>query len=279
VTAAARSGELSAAALGRSAVWRYRKATAGLRVLPDFVIIGAQRSGTTSLYDYLLRHPQVIPAHKKEVHFYDLHHARGVEWYRANFPLRWQMRDGRITGEATPNYLVYPQAAERLHAVTPNAKLIALLRNPVDRAHSAWRLRSMEGSETASFEEALAREMEQADTDVSDMRDPRKVGRFLRFLYLAKSRYPEQLERWWSLFARDQMLIVQSEELFTHPDKALGAIADFLAIERWQPDSFRTVNEAKPAPIDAALRARLVEYFAPHNARLEAMVGRSFDWT
>lgn len=279
MTAATRTTDVSVAALKRSAVWRFRRVTAGLRVLPDFVVIGAQRSGTTSLYDYFLRHPQVIPAYKKEVHFYDLHHGRGVDWYRANFPFRWQMGNGKITGEATPNYLVYPQAAERLHAVTPHAKLIVLLRNPVDRAHSAWRLRSMEGSETGTFEEALAREMDQAHTDVSDIEDPRTVGRFLRFLYLAKSRYPEQLERWWALFPRGQILIVKSEELFTDPDKALGAIAEFLGIARWQPASFRTVNEAKPAPIDPALRARLVEYFAPHNARLEAMVGREFDWT
>jgi len=279
VTTATRSNRAGAAAVKRSAVWRFRLATAPWRALPDFVVIGAQRSGTTSLYDYFLRHPQVIPAYKKEIHFHDLHHARGVKWYRANFPLRRQVTGGRITGEATPNYFVHPQAPERLHATTPNARLILLLRNPVDRAHSAWRLRTMEGSETGSFEDALERELARAHTSVADIEDPRTVGRHLRFLYLEKSRYPEQLERWWTLFPRDQMLIVKAEELFSEPAAALGAIAGFLGVEPWQPVVFRTVNEARPAPIDPSLRTRLVEYFAPHNARLEEMVGRSFDWT
>lgn len=135
---------LFARSLRRTIRWRYRRATSSLRALPDFVVIGAQRSGTTSLFDYFLNHPQVRPALKKELHFYDLHHERGVGWYRASFPRRRQLSNGRITGEATPNYLVHPLAPERLHAVTPNAKLIALLRNPTDRAHSAWRLRTME---------------------------------------------------------------------------------------------------------------------------------------
>lgn len=269
---------LFARSLRRTIRWRYRRATSSLRALPDFVVIGAQRSGTTSLFDYFLNHPQVRPALKKELHFYDLHHERGVGWYRASFPRRRQLSNGRITGEATPNYLVHPLAPERLHAVTPNAKLIALLRNPTDRAHSAWGLRTMEGAETLSFEEALERELARSDVDVAEMEDPKEVGQHLRFLYLSKSLYAEQLERWYALFPREQLLIIKSEDLFEHPDAPLREIATFLGIAPWQPGTFRTVNKAEPAPIDPDLRRRLVEYFAPHNEKLEALVGRTFDW-
>jgi len=269
---------LFARSVRRTIRWRYRRATSGLRALPDFVVIGAQRSGTTSLFDYFRDHPQVRPALKKELHFYDLHYERGVAWYRANFPRMRQLGGGRITGEATPNYLVYPSTPERLHGVTPNAKLIVLLRNPADRAHSAWRLRTMEGAETLSFAEALERELAQEHIDVAEIADPKKVGQHLRFLYLSKSRYAEQLERWLKLFPREQLLVIKSEDLFENPDGALGEMAEFLGIDPWQPGAFRAVNKAEPAPIDPELRMRLVEYFAPHNEKLEALIGRTFDW-
>ncbi|HEX9782521.1 MAG TPA: hypothetical protein VGA56_07280, partial [Opitutaceae bacterium] len=104
--------------------------------MPDFIILGAQKAGTTSLYAYLLEHPQVLPARKKEVHYFDLRYERGERWYRSHFPSQRAMQArGRslgnrvITGEATPYYLFYPRAPERVASVVPNAKFIVLLRD------------------------------------------------------------------------------------------------------------------------------------------------------
>ena len=104
----------------------WRLATAPVRTLPDFLIIGAQKSGTTFLYQLLVQHPHVKPAFVKEVHYFDLEYRKGVNWYRSHFPL--QMRNSReyITGEASPYYLFHPHAPRRASAVVPDAKLVVL---------------------------------------------------------------------------------------------------------------------------------------------------------
>ncbi len=124
---------------------------------PAFVIVGAQRGGTTSLYRYLAAHPGVLPASRKELHYFTNRHDRGPDWYRSQFP---PTPPGTITGESTPYYLFHPHAPRRLHAFAPDVKLIVLLRNPVDRAYSHYQLQVRRRHETLPFEEAIAREEE-----------------------------------------------------------------------------------------------------------------------
>ncbi len=116
--------------------WIYRRLTSGSRRLPDFIILGAQRAGTSSLYYYLSQHPQILPAVRKELHFFDDHYRRGLGWYRSQFPTRGAR--GTITGEATPYYLSHPHAPARIQRLLPQARLIVLLRNPVERAISHY---------------------------------------------------------------------------------------------------------------------------------------------
>jgi hypothetical protein len=249
------------------------------RVLPDFVVLGAQRGGTTSLFDYLSRHPQVLPAYRKEIHFHDLHYSRGIAWYRAHFPLASRMSNGKITGEATPNYLVHPEAPRRLQATTPQARLLVMLRDPIERAHSAWRLRTSEGRETLSFEDAITREQRQPTLVIGEYHEDRRaVGDAIRFLYLAKSRYAEQLERWLEFFPIEQFAVLTSEDLFSHPATVLSELSGFLGIDLWDPDSFPALNQVPPASIDPGLRQELTDYFRPHNRRLEVLLKRKFDW-
>ena len=270
---------LDPARLRRSVDWRLRLLSSPWRVLPDFVVLGAQRSGTTSLFDYLCHHPQVVPPYRKEIHFHDLHHSRGMGWYRAHFPLAVRMGAGVVTGEATPNYLVHPEAPGRLHAATPGARLLVMLRDPIERAHSAWRLRSSEGRETLTFADAVAREQRQPALLIGEYHENRKaVGDAIRFLYLAKSRYAEQLERWLELFPLEQFAVVTSEGLFEDPDAVLAELSRFLGIAVWNPASFPALNQTTPALIDPGLRQDLADYFAPHNRRLEALLGRDFGW-
>ena len=101
---------------------------------PDFVIIGAQKSGTTSLYHYIVQHPEIEPASKKEIKFFDIHYSEGEKWYLSHFPPKYPWADNRITGEGSPEYMYLPWAAERLIEFLPETKLVAILRNPVERA-------------------------------------------------------------------------------------------------------------------------------------------------
>src|SRR5215213_1565056 len=131
--------------------------TAHLRQLPNFIIIGAQRGGTTSLYRYLTEHPSIGAAYRKEVHFFDRHFDKGMAWYLAHFPARGEFP---IVGEASPFYLFHPAVPGRIHAAVPQARFIALLRNPIDRAYSQYHMKSRHDLETLSFEDALAQEGE-----------------------------------------------------------------------------------------------------------------------
>ena len=124
---------------GRVFWWLFHRITAPFRALPDFLIVGAQKGGTSSLYAYLAQHPSVLPSFRKEVKFFDCNYFCGHTWYRAHFPLRYKLsRGNRITGEGTPNYLFHPTALQRLALTLIDVKIIILLRNPADRAYSHY---------------------------------------------------------------------------------------------------------------------------------------------
>ena len=122
------------------------------RSLPDFIILGAARCGTTTMYDLITSHPTIKPALRKEIGYFSTHYDFGTPWYKSNFPLS---RDNVITGEATPRYLPDPKVPPRMAKLLPNTKLIILLRNPVDRAYSYYNMRRSQGYDKMSFEESL----------------------------------------------------------------------------------------------------------------------------
>ena len=141
----------------RNAVWTYGRATSFGRPLPDFLILGAQKAGTTALYSYLRKHPSIIGPSWKEVSYFDRHYARGPAWYRGNFPNKLRTR-GALVGEASPSYLFHPLGPRRVRELVPEARLVALLRDPVDRALSHYNHERALGREPLSFEDALAAE-------------------------------------------------------------------------------------------------------------------------
>lgn len=247
-----------------------RIATADLRQPPDFVIIGAQRGGTTSLYRYLTAHPEVGAALRKEVHFFDQNYDKGVDWYLAHFPLRGE---ATVVGEGSPYYLLHPEVPGRMRAVVPRAKLIALLRNPVDRAYSQYQLNVRRGLERLSFEDAVDQEPERLAAG-----DRRSMMTSRRASYVTRGRYAEQLERWLGVFPREQMLILKSEELYADPQRVLHQVLAYLDLPLWSPSRFRAGHKAEYSAMDAATRGRLGDYFAPYNRRLYALIDRDLGW-
>ncbi len=266
------------------------------RVLPDFVVIGAAKSGTTSLYASLIEHPFVKPcstangyfSHTKEVRFFDYNYERGRDWYRSHFPLEQERKTfandhGRpfLTGEASPSYLSYCNAPRRVHELLPNAKLIAVLRNPVDRAYSQFQLSRREGLEDLdSFEEAAGREVDRLRPELARMAvDPYYSSwRFGTWSYLARSRYAEQLERWLEFFPRDQLLLLKAENLFVEPDQMLAIVYDFLDLPGHVSERLPHLNRATYDGMPDHLRDQFIEYFRPYNERLYELVGIDFGW-
>ena len=188
---------------------RYYLGTARFRGLPDFIIIGAMKSGTSTLFDWLLQHPEIIGSHKKEVHFFDRHYREGERWYRAHFPYACNVRQGSVTGEASPFYLLGPPIAGRIHTLIPDVRLIAILRNPVDRAISHYFHSTRSGKESLPIMEALA--VEDARTASAWDRALQGDCRFDRqltwFSYQKRGLYLEQLQRYWQVFRKENIYI------------------------------------------------------------------------
>lgn len=279
-------------ALSRSR--RFRHATSRARILPSYIIIGAQRAGTTSLFDYLCRHPDVAAptastqevAWSKELHFFDDRFWRGLDWYRSFFPLslsRWiARRAGRdlVAGEATPSYLFHPAVPERVRATLPGIRLVALLRDPIERAYSHYQLMVRTGRETLSFEDALAAEDERlAGEEERILADPRYTShRYRHRAYAKRGLYADQLERWFAHFPREQLLVLSAEELLARPAEVYAEVLSFLELRPWELRHFVRRNRGSYAPIDPAFRARLEQRFAEPNARLARLLNRDLGW-
>jgi hypothetical protein len=260
----------------RGAYRGYGRATASLRPLPDFLILGAQKAGTTALYAYLRWHPQITGPSFKEVSFFDRHYARGERWYRAHMPVR---RSG-IVGEASPSYLFHPSAPERVARMLPEARLIALLRNPVDRAFSHYQHEVALGREELSFEDALAREDERMVGEVERMlRDPAYFSyAWWNYTYVARGRYAEQLERWFGSFASEQLLVLLTDELAADTGATYGSVLEFLGVDAHGLDSYPRIFEREYAGIGPATRSQLEDEFAEPNRRLAELLGRELPW-
>ncbi|WP_099025096.1 sulfotransferase domain-containing protein [Mycolicibacterium palauense] len=248
---------------------------------PNFVIIGAQKAGTTSLYSYLTRHPDIKPALRKEVHFFDLHYSRGLNWYLGHFPT--SRSQYYITGEATPYYLFHPDAPRRMHDLLPEAKIIVILRNPVARAYSHYNHALKLGLEDLSFADAVARELRLARSHSPPILDLTDPYLHQHNSYISRGLYSVQLERWLAYYPREQFLVLKSEHLFSDPATSVTQSIDFLGLrpEGRSAQGFTAMNaNAYSHEIPADTNERLLQLFEPYNERLSTLVDIDVsDWT
>jgi hypothetical protein len=264
----------------------YRYLSASHRCLPDFIIAGAQKSGTTSLWAYLCEHPDVVPPITKEMSFFDVNFHRGIDWYRAHFPLQSATRESgcgirQLTGESSAYYMFHPLAPERIAASLPGAKVIVLLRNPVSRAFSHYQLKLRRRQETLTFEQAIAAEPERlAGEHEKIVADPNYYSvAHDRYSYLARGVYIDQVRRWQQHLPPSRLLILESGEFFKNTADVFARVLDFLGLRRWQPDRYGNRFPGKYTDkMRDATRRQLVDYFAPHNERLYAHLGTRFNW-
>jgi hypothetical protein len=252
--------------------------------LPDFVVIGAQKCGTSFFYGLLTRHPSVERAAVKEVHYFDQQEnfAKGIEWYRRNFPTP-RREDGQrtITGEASPSYLISRHAPERMAEVVPDVRLIALLRNPVDRAYSHYHMAARNGNETRSFEEAVDEGwawLLDGGNETSEHAHPSDVDRSRSVSYLRRGIYVDQLQRWRQFFSDEQMLVLKSEDFFKRPQESMKLVQEFLDLPYREPELPPRKAKNRYEPMAPAARRRLEEFFEPHNRRLYEYLGVDFGW-
>ena len=267
----------------------FRKATASFRALPNYLILGAQKGGTTSVYEYLNRHAQVVPNQKREVHFFDLAYRLGLDEYRSYFPLNRQINmrsktlgKSVLTGESSPYYLFHPHCPRRIHDTIPEGKLIVVLRDPVDRAYSHFTHNRRKGRETRSFAEAVSEELKTLPAESRRMEgNPDAESEAHRhYSYVHRGFYAEQVRRYLDLFPREALHAVRSEDLFSRPRETMNEICAFLGIDP-MPETidFAAHNrQTYQEEAEPETRALLRELYAPHNADLEQLLQRPFNW-
>ncbi|MGH3320772.1 MAG: sulfotransferase family protein [Streptosporangiaceae bacterium] len=258
------------------------------RMLPAFLVVGAQRCGTTSLFKGLIAHPAVLaPALHKGVHYFDTGYANGPHWYQGHFPLR--ATAGRIrrrvgvtpvTGESSPYYMFHPLAPGRIARDLPGVRLVALVRDPVERAYSAHAHERARGFESEPFERALELEHTRLAGQAHRMAaDPSYESHsHQHHAYLARGRYIEQLEHLERAVSPERLLVIDSGDLFADPDAAYERLLAFLGLPWYGSAPFTRHNARPRAPMPRRLRARLRDHFEPYDERLAAWLGREPSW-
>ena len=267
-------------------IW-IRDLTAKKRILPSFIIIGAQRCGTTSLYDYLSHHPQIIPSPVKELFYFDDYYTRPIEWYKSFFPTKKEQekleRDlvaNVITGEASPSYFFHPYAAKRIKETLPQIKLILVLRDPIERAYSHYNHIKRLNREPLSFEEAIEKEQERIAPDIEKLAKDEfyKADQRRDYSYLTRGYYAKQLKEWFKHFPKEQLLIVQSEEFYRDTPRVYNEIVEYLGLNSYTLPTFEAKNALKYAKMAPETKEKLKAYFAPKNEELYELLGKRFDW-
>jgi hypothetical protein len=268
----------------------YTVPTSRIRPLPEFLIIGAQRCGTTSLYKYLAEHPRFVSAtlKTKGVHFFDMNYDKGMAWYRAHFPTSayralFRARNGAdlVTGEASPYYLFHPEVPHRLAQHLPSVKLIVMLRDPIERTYSQWQHELSRGFEHLDrFEDALDAEDGRLAGEVKRMGADPKYMSFAHqhHSYVARSCYADQVEVYRSLFPAAQIHFMKAEDFFSDPGVEYARVLEFLGLPAHDLGDYKKHNGYKRTAMDPATRERLVAHFADSNRRLVEMLGPRFSW-
>jgi len=258
-----------------------------IHVLPDFIIFAEGKCGTTSLYEAIVAHPNVHRALQKEIYFFDAEFQRGVSWYKRHFPFVWKKYlstkiQGKkfLTGEATQRYCAHPYAHERAYELIPKVKLIALLRNPIDKAFSAYHHQQRNGREKLSFEDGLKEEESRIGGEMEKMEKDENYysANFFRYSYLTRGIYINGLKKWMNKFPRTQFFFQESESFFKNPSYTLNQIYEFLNLPKFQAKQYPHYNTSKYSPMKPETRKLLIEYFKPYNEELYKLIGKSFDW-
>ncbi|RPF22767.1 sulfotransferase domain-containing protein [Myceligenerans xiligouense] len=278
---------------GRAAIRGYGMATSWLRGGPDFLLIGGKRAGSTSLYFALLDHPRIMPLfpsarwlpkdnHTKGVHYFDSHHDRGRAWYRSHFPAS-SARAGKLVGEGSPYYLFHPLAAERAARETPDARILLVVRDPVERAFSHYRERRREHAEPLeTFEEALAAESRrlagEEERIVADLGYRSYAHEQLS--YRAQGEYAPHLRRWLKYFPAEQVHVLVAEEFYADPQRACDGVAECLGLDPapLSAEARRPRNAAPSSKLLPATREELSRHYAPFNEDLAGLLNRELPW-
>ena len=262
----------------------YHYLTAGSRVLPSFFVIGGVRCGTTSLYHYLGQHNCIKPAAYDELGYFDDNYHLGLNWYRSLFTTKSIQKKvesnyGKfLTYDVTPFYIYNPLVVDRISKFSPEVKIIASLRNPIDRAYSNFNDRiQREGDTKTTFKEIVENEIEFIEKNIGNENDQFLVNTFYESL-LARGLYAKQLEYWFKKIPKENICIISSEDLQINTENVLSEIFEFLDIPKQKIQDTTRQNKIEYPKMDVSTRKILNDFFKPYNEKLFELLGKRFNW-
>jgi len=248
--------------------------------LPDFFILGGMKCGTTSLFNYLAQHPDILLPEEKELHYYDIHRYQGqtLDEYLERFPGK---KEQQITGEATPFYLTHPHCPEWIHGDFPEAKFIVMMRNPVDRFWSQFNQMKRYRHYAGTPEDAIALEKSDGESHWQKaLADPEYPVDDLKMCsLLRRGCYASQLDNWLKWFDRDRFLLLFTEDLLRDRGNVVNRALEFLgfnAVTDLRLDKLHHTQEY--SHMTDKLRSELEDFYAPHNQRLADFMQVTLPW-
>ncbi len=262
----------------------YAKLSSDFHSLPDFLIIGAAKSGTSSLYEYLNNHPSILPCVVKEPNYFTAYYNRGLAWYKSCFPFKAKRvfcpERKFLTGEATSRYYWYPFAAERVKQILPTCKIIILLRNPVERSYSHYKMQYKNGIVTQTFEQQILDEPKRLEGEWEKMLNDKNYfsSEFNSYGYLTKSLYINYIKKWFELFLKRQILVIKSEDFFSNPEKITNQTLEFLELSPLKLKKYEIMRKGLDDKLNSETRKQLIEYFKPYNQKLYDFLDHDFEW-
>ena len=247
---------------------------------PDFIILGTQKGGTTSLYNYLSNHSKICVGSRREIHFFDRNYEKGTYWYKNNFN---NENKALLTFECSPDYIHHPFVAERIKLLSPKLKLIVLLRNPVERAISNYKHNIYLGKyrPNTTIEEVIESEMKFINHEKEKMMKNKNYysRKFKYFSILDRGIYHKQLKIYFDNFDKKQIHILFSEKLFLNTRKELNKLFKFLNLNPEKVPCSTIYNKSK---IDMKIKEKTKEtienFFLEHNEKLYKMINTKFRW-
>jgi hypothetical protein len=255
--------------------------TSQSRVLPDFLIIGAKRCGTTSLFTNLPKHPSIINSHHDNMGFFNDNFHLGVNWYKSFFPTQAFMEKSKkkygtsLSFDTTTTYMEHSSTAENVKKTKPDMKIIIMLRNPIDRAYSQYnRTIKIDGIKSRNFEDVVMTEIEKLsdhkNTSFQILRDESN--------YIKKGLYYEQLKPWFELFPRKNIGIFSTEDFKNDSQKTYDKIFDFLELTEFIINDNEIMEKGNYSPMDKKTRNFLSNFYKSHNEKLFQLIEQKFEW-
>jgi len=246
--------------------------------LPDFLIIGAQKAGTTTLFYYLTKSPQILAPLRKEIHYFDQLNPKALSWYRAHFPSRHELISrGCITGEATPFYIFHPEAPYRIAAAGLSPKIVAILRRPDERAFSHWRHERRKGREMLSFVESIEVEPKRLHYTTNKVLGRAHLEALRRYSYFNRGLYDRQLQKYAEVFGREKLLIITLDSLSLHPYETIIKVCNFLQISAPNNINIKVMNKGQQCNVAESEIALIKKKYYKEYVNIREWIGDAWD--